>query len=81
MLQEGRTGHFSAEEIVKIIFQKYFNGKRSKGNQDPGFLDKINAPFLLFVCCAIRHCLMSWRQGALQTEKVNEFKYQTAWCE
>jgi len=63
---------------VKIIYQKYFQTKRMKGNRDPEFLERINGVFICFVATAMRHCLKLWKTGEYQ-EDGPDFKYETAW--
>ncbi|RPB28143.1 hypothetical protein L211DRAFT_778723 [Terfezia boudieri ATCC MYA-4762] len=72
-------GRFQAEEIVNIIYQRYFQGAKMKGNRDPSFLDRINGVFICFVASAMRHGLKVWRTGDCNPV-IQEFKYETAWC-
>ncbi|KAF8428826.1 hypothetical protein BGX38DRAFT_1334659 [Terfezia claveryi] len=72
-------GRFRAEEIVNIIYQRYFQGPKMKGNRDPGFLDRINGVFICFVASAMRHSLKAWKTGDFNPV-MQEFKYETAWC-
>ncbi|KAF8423728.1 hypothetical protein BGX38DRAFT_1147240 [Terfezia claveryi] len=76
--QDLHEGRFRAEEIVAIVFQKYFEGAKRKGNREPNFLEKINGVFICFVATAIRHCLKAWKTGKY-AESVQEFKYKTTW--
>jgi len=69
-------GRLRVEEIVTIIYQKYFQGPKRKGNREPDFLEKINGVFICFVATTIRHCLKAWRTGEC-AERVTEFKYET----
>ena len=73
------TGRFRAEEIIIIIFRKYFQSLRTRGHQDLKFLDRVNSVFICFVASVICHCLKAWRTGELDGKLV-EFKYQTALC-
>ncbi|RPB21400.1 hypothetical protein L211DRAFT_790583 [Terfezia boudieri ATCC MYA-4762] len=56
-------GRFRAEEIINIIYQRYFQGTKMKGNRDPSFLDRINGIFICFVASAMCHSLKAWRMG------------------
>ncbi|KAF8418912.1 hypothetical protein BGX38DRAFT_1242449, partial [Terfezia claveryi] len=76
--REELKNRFRAEEIVKVIFQKYFYSKRMKGNRDPGFLERINGVFICFVSTAMRHCLKMWKTGEYKDNGL-EFKYETTW--
>ncbi|KAF8437829.1 hypothetical protein BGX38DRAFT_1273858 [Terfezia claveryi] len=58
--------------------EKYFEGRKRKGNREPNFLEKINGVFICLVATAIRHCLKAWRTGKC-ADSVQEFKYETAW--
>jgi len=73
-------GRFRAEEIVDVIYQRYYNGFRKQGSRDPDFLDNINGVFICFVATAIWHCLKAWKTGEL-AESATEFKYETNWGE
>ncbi|KAF8440636.1 hypothetical protein BGX38DRAFT_1205495 [Terfezia claveryi] len=64
--REELKNRFRAEEIVKVIFQKYFYSKRMKGNRDPGFLERINGVFICFK-------IGEYKYNGL------EFKYETTW--
>ena len=63
---------------MKLIYQKYFQTKRMKGNREPEFLQRVNGVFICLVSTAIRHCLKLWRTGEYQ-EGGPDFKYETAW--
>ncbi|RPB18237.1 hypothetical protein L211DRAFT_854316 [Terfezia boudieri ATCC MYA-4762] len=71
-------GQFQAEEIVAIVYQKYFEGAKRKGNREPDFLEKINGVFICFVATAISHCLKAWKTGEC-ADSMQEFKYEMAW--
>jgi len=48
---------FRAKEIVDVIFNKYYVGKKMRGYKDCEFHDKINGIFICLVATALRHCL------------------------
>jgi len=77
-VEQKLEGHFRAEEIVAVIYQRYYNGSRRQGSQDPEFLDRINGVFICIVATAIQHCLKAWRTGEL-AESGPDFKYETNW--
>ena len=77
-MEQKLAGRFRAEEIVAVIYQRYYNGSRRQGSRDPEFLDRINGVFICFVATAIRHCLKAWRTGEL-AESGPDFKYETNW--
>ncbi|KAF8414406.1 hypothetical protein BGX38DRAFT_1335379 [Terfezia claveryi] len=72
-------GWFRAEEIINIIYQRYFQGLKIKGNRDPGFLERINGVFICFVASAMHHSLKAWKTGDCNPV-MQEFKYETTWC-
>ncbi|KAF8459870.1 hypothetical protein BDZ91DRAFT_740867 [Kalaharituber pfeilii] len=73
----GMENRFMAEEIVELIWNKYFLGTKMRGNIDPGFLDRINKQFICLVASVIRHCLKAWSLGTFNQNSV-EFKFETA---
>ncbi|KAF8438321.1 hypothetical protein BDZ91DRAFT_756114 [Kalaharituber pfeilii] len=73
----GMENRFMAEEIVELIWNKYFVGAKMWGNIDLGFLDRINKQFICLVASVIRHCLKAWSLGTFNQNSV-EFKYETA---
>lgn len=71
-------GHrFWAKEIVEVIYNKFFAGKKMRGYRDSKFHEKINGVFICLVSSALRHCLKHWAMGELAEEMV-DFKYETA---
>jgi len=70
-------GRFRAEEIVMVIYQRYYKGKRKQGHREPDFMNRINRVFICLVASAIRHCLKAWRTGEFVEGR--DFKYETAW--
>jgi len=64
-VEQKLKGCFRGEEIVAVIYQRYYNGSRTQGSRDSELLDRINGVFICFVAMAIRHCLKAWRTGEL----------------
>jgi len=70
-------GRFRAEEIVMVIYQRYYEGKRKQRHREPDFMNRINGVFICLVASAIRHCLKTWRMG--EFVETRDFKYETVW--
>ncbi|KAF8434688.1 hypothetical protein BDZ91DRAFT_757130 [Kalaharituber pfeilii] len=62
----GMENRFIAEEIVELIWNKYFMG-----------IKIINKQFICLVASVIWHCLKSWSLGTFNQNSI-EFKYETA---
>ncbi|KAF8415920.1 hypothetical protein EV426DRAFT_706044 [Tirmania nivea] len=79
--QDGRETdqrHFRAQEIMEVIFRKYFSRIKMQGNFDNSFFDSINEVFICLVTSAMRHCLKGWTTGVYEEpSKSQEFKYET----
>ena len=65
-------GRFRAEEIVAVIYQRYYNNFRKQGSCDSDFLHNINGMFICFVTTAIRHYLKALKTVQL-AELATEF--------
>ncbi|RPB19009.1 hypothetical protein L211DRAFT_795187 [Terfezia boudieri ATCC MYA-4762] len=57
IVEKELKGHFYAEEIIAIIYQRYFKGLKMQGNRDPDFLNKVNGVFICFVASTMHHSL------------------------
>ncbi|KAF8442656.1 hypothetical protein BDZ91DRAFT_754871 [Kalaharituber pfeilii] len=68
---------FITEEIIELIWNKYFVGTKMRGNIDPEFLDRINKQFICLVASVIQHCLKAWSLGTFNQTSI-EFKFETA---
>ena len=63
-----------ASEIVTLIFQRFFQRPKIKGNQDKKSFEKMNGTLICLVAGAIRHCL---REYIIGDKILIEFKYET----
>src|SRR6266849_4462165 len=54
---------FLAPEIAEVIFLNYFEGRKSRGQQDKAFLTKISGAFICLTATVIHHLLKSWKTG------------------
>ena len=70
-------GRFRAEEIVMVIYQRYYKGKRKPEHQEPNFMNWINRVFICLAASAIWYCLKAWRIREFIEDQ--DLKYDTAW--
>ena len=77
-MEKKLKGRFRAEEIVAVIYQRYYNESRRQGSRDPKFLDRINSVFICLVTMAIQYYLKAWRTSEL-AESGPDFKYEINW--
>jgi len=61
------------EEVVKLIYQHYFNGKKKLGNMDKGFLKTISCPFRRLIFAALYNGFSAWESG--ECEIADDFSY------
>jgi hypothetical protein len=62
-LRKECVGRFGSEAFIEIVWNRYFEGDRSRGYIIPGFVELINGIFICLVATVYHHALMAWEDG------------------
>src|SRR5215216_6064297 len=58
------VGRFLAPEIISLVFEQFFKGKKMRGRRDKSYFDKINHNFIALTAGILYHTLRAWITGA-----------------